>query len=81
MVSSVWFSIALTQQQHSDMPGGSLKRNYLFLLFYFVLFEMPSSSAARKRRFFKKKAVLNLFSPIPHFLVGQLSISHHSIGL
>ena len=28
-----------------------------------------------------KAGVLNLFSPIPHFLVGQLSISHHSIGL
>jgi len=25
--------------------------------------------------------VLYLFSPIPHFLVGQLSISHQSIGL
>ena len=28
-----------------------------------------------------RTGVLNLFSPIPHILVGQLSISHHSIGL
>jgi len=28
-----------------------------------------------------RAGVLNLFSPIPRFIVGQLSISHHSIGL
>jgi len=38
---------------------------------YFVKRSMSESIAG----------VLNLFSPIPHFLVGQLSIFHHSIGL
>ena len=28
-----------------------------------------------------RAGVLNLFSPFPHFLVSQLSISHRSIGL
>ena len=35
----------------------------------------------KRERTKSRAGVLNLFTPIPHFLVGQLSISHHSNSL